>query len=326
MERQIYNALPKQKGLYSADGSFRSDQTIKRDLALEGQLEPVYQTPLVKPQTLNQFIERAEQRKQAMKEASQLSENHVELSLPDTATINLMGDLHFGNPNTDNKRIQQEVEAIKNTPNSFVMMMGDLVDGIFWGGASQSEQNQTLSEQHGFIRSLFKELRGKVIAGVSGEHDSKWASKSGADPYDIMTGETGAPYIRGIAEIGVNIGDFLYKIVAAHKMRGHSMYNKNHPTFRMEKFNIQGGDVYVSAHNHQKQIAQETLRDFDGSREVTHVAIGPYKTGDEYGDRSGFPAQKKQEMFGAAIRLHKDEKKVDVEKDILNAVKRWAEE
>lgn len=324
MDKEIFNKLP--KGLYSADGSFRSDQTIKRELALEGQVEPVYKTPLVKQPSLKDYLQRAEDRKQAMKEAFQVSDNHVELTLPETSTVNFMGDLHFGNPNTDNKRIQQEIEVIKNTPNSFVMLMGDLVDGIFWGGASQSEQNQTLSEQHGFLRAMFKELRGKIIAGVSGEHDSKWASKSGSDPYDIMTGETGAPYIRGIAEIGVNIGNFLYKIVGAHKMRGHSMYNKNHPTFRMEKFGIQGADVYVSAHNHQKQIAQETLRGFNEAREVTHVAIGPYKDGDEYGDRSGFSKQKKEEMYGAAIRLHKKEKKVDVEKDIIDAVKRWSNE
>ena len=324
MRQEIFDGLP--KGIYTAptEESFESDKTIKRNLALEGQVEPVYHTPLVKPQTLKDYVGRAEQRRLSMKEASPIADNQVELSLPETSTINFMGDLHFGNPNTDNKRIQQEVEVIKNTPNSIVMFMGDLVDGIFWGGASQSEQNQSMSEQHGFLRSMFKELRGKVVVGVSGEHDSKWASKSGSDPYDIMTGETGAPYVRGIAKIGVNVGDFLYKIVGAHKMRGHSMYNKNHPTFRMEKFNIPGADVYVSAHNHKKQIAQDASQNFEGAHVVTHVAIGPYKDGDEYGDRSGFPQQHKEEMYGAAVRLHKEEKKVDVDRDILEAAKRWA--
>lgn len=326
MERKIFDKLPKaQKGLYDADGNFRSDQQIKRELAIKGELPPQYHSPVVKPQELKDYIRRAEERKQMMKEASPLSDNHIEVDLPKTSGVAFMGDMHFGNPNTDNKRILQEVEAIKETPNFFVALMGDLVDGIWWGGAGQSEQSQSLSEQHGFLRTLFRSLRGKVLFAVSGEHDSKWASKSGSDPYDIMSGETGAPYIRGIAEVGINVGDFLYKLVAGHKMRGHSMYNKNHPTYRASKFGIQGADVYASAHNHQKQIAQETLRDFGEEREVTHVAVGPYKDSDEYGDRSGFAKQKRGEMGGAAVRLHDDKKKVDVEKDILDAIKKWSE-
>jgi len=327
MERKVLSKMV--SGLFKGpeEDSFVSTQKIKRDLALEGQVTPVFKSPLVKPQSLNDYVTRAEARRESMKDASQISDNQVEVTLPEESTINFMGDLHFGNPNTDNKRIQQEVEVIKNTPNSFVVLMGDMVDGIFWGGASQSEQNQTMGEQYGFLRTLFKELKDKIITGVSGEHDSKWASKSGSDPYDIMTAETGAPYVRGVAEIGINVGDWLYKLVASHKARGHSMYNKNHPTYRESRFHLQGGDIYASAHNHQKQVSQEVLRDFGGeTREVTHVAIGSYKSKDEYGDRSGFPQQKDGEMYGASVRLHKDRKKVDVEKDILEAVKRWSQE
>jgi len=105
MNKDIVEKLP--KGLYSADGSFRSDQIIKRDLAIEGQVEPVYKTPLVRQPSLKDYIARAEERKQAMKESSQVSDNHVELTLPESSTINFVGDLHFGNPSTDNKRIQQ---------------------------------------------------------------------------------------------------------------------------------------------------------------------------------------------------------------------------
>lgn len=325
MNKEIWNSLPKAgSGLYNADGSFESATHLKKRLATEGKL-PVYDRDPKKPRKLTDFLNSAEQRSKDMKDTSSVSEGEIGIQLPETSTVNFIGDLHFGHQNTNNKRIEQEVETIKNADDNYVGLMGDLVDGIFWGGASQGENASNISEQHGFLRSLFKELKGKILFAVSGEHDSKWASKTGSDPYDLLTEETGAPYTRGVAEVKISAGDQEYKVVAQHKARGHSMYNKNHPTYRNARFNVQGADVYVSAHNHQKQVSQETVREFGGAREVTHVAVGPYKTHDEYGDRSGFIPQKEGEMYGASVRLHADKRKVDVEPDILEAIRKWSE-
>lgn len=312
-------------GIYGPNGEFKSDIQIRRELALKGQIAPIIKDKYTAP-SFSEYIQNAEDRKKTMQESSPVHQGKVDITLAETSTINFIGDVHFGNPNTDNRRIQQEVEAIKNTPNSFVVFMGDLVDGIFWGGTSHSEQNQTMGEQHGFLRSMFRELKGKILGGISGEHDSKWASKSGYDPYDILAEESGAPYVRGIGEFDIHVGDQDYQVVAQHKARGHSMYNKNHPTYRESRFHLQGADVYASAHTHQKQVSQEGVRSFGEAKEVTHVSVGTYKTRDEYGDRQGFPEQKPEEMYGAAIRLHKEKKKVDVDNDILNAVKRWSKE
>ena len=301
------------------EDSFKSDKDVKRKLALSGDI--YYTTPLPKNPTLNNYLQRASERQEQMKEMAINNENFVGIILPETSSIHIMGDLHFGNPNTDNERIAREIEAIKNTPNNYLFLVGDVVDGIFWGGAS--DQSQTLNEQYGFLRTFFKEMKGKLLLGVSGEHDSKWASKSGADPYFMMTEESEAPYVRGVAEVSIAVGEQDYKLAVQHKAKGHSMYNKNHPTYRESRFSLQGCDVYISAHTHQKQIAQEAIREFGGARQVTHVSVGPYKSSDEYSERQGYIKQGPEEMFGASIRLRKDNKKVDVLPDILEAIKTW---
>ncbi len=319
-----FNYTPKtvkEKGICLPNGEFESDRQIKRKLALEGQTTPVFEDSKF-PRDLNTYLDIADKRAKEMAELSPIHET-ARVSVAETSIINIMSDVHIGNPNVDISRFKQELEVIMNTPNSYILFTGDLVDGIFWGGVSGGEQSLNLSEQHGFLRSLFTSLKGKVIAGLSGEHDSKWASKTGSDPYDIMEEITGAPYLRGIAEIELNVGDQLYKIVAQHRARGFSMYNKNHPTYRESRFDLQGGDVYISAHTHKKQIAQETIRNFGGSTLVTHVSTGTYKNGDEYGDREGYAHQKPEEMFGAAIRLHADKKLVEVNYDILEAGRKW---
>jgi len=311
----------KEQGLYSADGAFRSEKQIKRELALEGQLPPLFHDAKL-PIDINNYLFSAQERATQMKELSAIHETAA-ITLPESSTIHIISDVHLGNAHVNVERFRQEIEAIRHTPNSYILFMGDLVDGIFWGGASGGEQSLSLGEQHGLLRSLFRSLNGKIIAGVSGEHDSKWATKTGSDPYEIMEEITGAPYLRGIAEIEISIQEQMYKIVAQHKARGQSMYNKNHPTYRESRFDVQGADVYISAHTHKKQISQEALRQFGEAKKVTHISTGTYKTGDEYGDRSGFAHQKPEEMYGASIRLHGDKKCVEVEYDILQALQRW---
>jgi len=153
--------------------------------------------------------------------------------------------------------------------------------------------------------------------------NSKWAARTGADPYFDFTERTGAPYIRGIAEVEMTIGEQVYKMVNQHKARGHSIYNKNHPTFRESRFDLQGADIYTSNHNHRKQTATETIRVFGGARIVVHAASGAYVSGDEFGERQGFPSLKPEEMYGVSLRVHKDSHLVEVEYDILEAHKKW---
>jgi len=311
--------LKKEAGLYtnSKDSSFKTTRQVRMEMQRNGELPDMqHLTPVPKTKSLNDYLDTADKRSKQIKELDGKSNNHVKVSFPDTTAVHVLGDLHIGNPNTDHRRIAREVEAIKNSEDK-VILAGDLVDGIFWGGESQSEQSLNLSEQRGALRGIFRSLRDKIVVAVSGEHDDKWASKTGGSPYEILAGETGAPYVRGIAEVEAQVGEEDYNVVVAHKMRGHSMYNKNHPTMRMSKFNLPGGDVYVSAHNHQKQISQEAVREIGNkTRQVTHIAIGPYKTKDGYGDRSGFVEQGDEQLGGASFRMHSKRKKVDVEPNI----------
>ncbi len=312
--------MGQEDGLYYSDGSFKSDKDIKREAALDLGSPLIIESHVEEPLNVFENLDNARQRAESM---AYPNLGKVEAYIPNTSIIAIIGDVHLGHPNVDHDRVAREIQAISNTPDVFVILTGDLVDGIFWGGESGSEQTQTINEQQAFVRSLFKELRDRVIVAVSGEHDSKWASRAGADPYSQFSEITGSPYIRGVAEISLNVGEENYQIVAQHKAKGHSMYNKSHPTFRQARFHLQGADVYLSAHTHQKQISQESMRDTEGSHIVTHVNTGAYKTGDGYGERMGYVSQNSDDMFGAAIRLHADRKQVDVSHSILEAIRQW---
>lgn len=303
--------------------SFESDSEIKRKLALEGQTRPEI-SGIKFPKDFDDYSNIAKRRSKDVHELSPRTEETIKVRLPRTSIISFIGDVHAGHPNSDYERLQQEIEVIRNTPDSYVVFTGDLIEGIHWGGASQSEQVMSLDEQGGFLRSMFKKLRGKVLAGVSGEHDSKWAARTGSDPYSQFSEIAEAPYVRGIAELDIDVGEQNYRGVVQHRAKGYSMYNKNHPTFRQARFHNQGADFYVSGHTHQKQVSQEAIREFGKkAREVTHLSIGTYKGSDEYSERKGYSPQAREEMGGASIRLRDDRKKIDLDSDVLEAHRKW---
>lgn len=318
--------MERKDGLYSPDGSFRSTEKIKRDLALRGELpQIIHHTPVKLPRDATDYLTSVSERAKIKREVAPQSENFLEVTIPPDSIVNLWGDLHLHNENTDHDRVLQELEVMRNTGHSFVVMGADLVDGIHWGGEGGGEQVGSLTEQAQTMRSIFRALKGRVIVGVSGEHDSKWAMRTGGDPYAEFSEGTEAPYVKGTGEILIHCGEQDYRMVVQHRARGYSMYNKNHPTYRQARFDLQGADIYVNFHTHNKQISQETLRQFGEARVVTHISGGAYKPTDGYGARSGFAEMKPEQMYGASIRLRGDRKKVDVEYDILEAHRRWAE-
>lgn len=318
--------MAKEKGIFRGkdESSFQADGKIKRRLAIEGTVpDMAHFTPVKQPRKFEEYGAMARERSKSAEEFSPRSENQVHVGFLKTIAVALLGDAHIGSKDTDYERLTREVDVITNTPEARVILVGDMVDGIHWGGAAQGENIMSIDEQHGFLRSLWDRLNGRVIVGVSGEHDSKWAQRTGIDPYSEFTERTGAPYVRGIAEVKADVGDQTYNIVVAHRLRGHSIYNETHPEMRAQR-EMPGADVYVAGHTHRKGVAQGPRREFGGTaRETTFVSVGPYKRSDEYAQRQGYPNLDDTQMGGVALRLDGEEKKVDTGSNIITALKRW---
>ncbi len=51
-----------------------------------------------------------------------------DLPYAETIEIHPMADLHIGDPNSDFKLILSRIEYIKNTPNAYCILNGDLMD------------------------------------------------------------------------------------------------------------------------------------------------------------------------------------------------------
>ena len=310
----------KENGLFINPNEFRSDREIKRKLAMNGDL-PTLITPLPSAGDFTYWADRFEKRQDEYKEHSPRSDNNISIKFHDDAIINFIGDIHTGNPDSDYKRLRQEIEVICNTPQSYVVLVGDIVDGYFFNPA-QFEQIEQTPEQWKYIDSMLRYLaqHKKLLAAWGGDHD-QWATKMGCDPYGQFSDKFGAYYMKGVGYIHAECGDNEYKITAAHRMPGFSMYNNVHPQMRNERFGGgAGSDIIVSGHTHKKGHSEQAFQEFGGAAHKVHyISLGPYKPEDDYSRKLGFAKQSPEQMYGCAIRISKDTKHVIYYDDILDA-------
>lgn len=307
------------EGLFLLSGDFISRNEIRHKHALQGDI-PQFETPLPIDKDFNHWSARFRKRQEEYQNDVERV-NSVEITLPDTSVINFIGDLHVGSPNVDYDRIAQEIETVVTTSRSYVMLMGDTVDGFFFNPA-QMEQMEQPPEQFQYIDSLVSHLadNDKLLVGWSGDHCS-WAKKMGNSAYSHFAQRAKAHYMEGLGFVTINIGDHKYRIAGAHRLPGHSMYSKTHPGKRAEKFGgARGADIIVHGHTHQKGYALEPVSEFGGaSRGIHYISVGPYKNTDEYARKLGFSEQSEAQLFGSAVVLEKDRKMITYYDSILEA-------
>jgi UDP-2,3-diacylglucosamine pyrophosphatase LpxH len=304
------------EGLYT--GAREKDYKSKKEMKIKNLNNPEFLTPLPSAKDFQYWSERMQNRQKEYQEGT-LETNKVEVRLPETSSICFMSDLHVGGSDVNYKRIEQEVLSILQTPNAYAVVLGDAVDGFFFNPA-QMEAIEQVPEQYQYIKTMFQALgkEKKVLAGLSGDHDG-WAKKMGVSAYSEFSQQTGGALLEGVAYLTIKIGDFDYKITMAHRLPGASIYNKNHPQMRLAKFGSGfGSDIIVSGHNHQKQLAQSTQTGFGGeTNKIHYIALGAYKSTDDYAKKLGFSEQQPEEMFGVSVHLNKDLKDIRVFDSII---------
>lgn len=280
-------------------------------------------TKLPDEKDFNYWSERFKNRQEEYSQTQDVFTNNIELSLPDDSTIVFFGDQHVGSADTNYQRIEAEVGKILETPNTYIIFTGDTVDGYFWGGEAQYEQMEQVPEQYQYINSMMDLLgeRGKIIGGIMGDH-SWTAQKGGFKQLREAMKRHNCFYSQGVTYITINIGKAKYYITAAHRLQGHSMYNKNHPQSRALRFGgAVGSDIIVSGHNHQKSYQQMAVDKFGGESQTVHMlALGAYKSTDSYGRKLGLNKLTPDNMYGSAVKLAKDKKEITAYYDILKAL------
>jgi UDP-2,3-diacylglucosamine pyrophosphatase LpxH len=297
--------MKKEAGLFYPDGSFQTTEDINQRLELET-TGFVRQNPqFARPDKywMERFKERQEQFGQ--------SEQEIKVALPRTSIINFVSDLHVGSPETDYVRLEAELNEIMQTPDSYVVMLGDLIDAFVFN-PSQMEDMEQVPEQIALMREIITNLTksNRLLGIIPGNHED-WQRRSGVNIYELITDTAKVPVQYGVNYLTANVAGIDYKVTMAHCLPGFSMYNPTHPEMREDHFGAEGADIIIAGHTHRRGITRMAKKVHGGgARELFYVSLGSYKATDGWTGKIGKHKLAPEEMGGVAVVLRDDAKQV----------------
>jgi predicted phosphodiesterase len=235
----------------------------------------------------------------------------IKCDLPyfDEIEIHPMSDLHIGDGLCDYKSIQERIEHIKNTPNAYCILDGDLMDtaiassvGDTYGAGLQP------MEQMKHCVAIFEPIKDKILAVLTGNHENRVYKNDGIDLTYLMCSQLGIAqrYSPTTALLFVRFGKTtmhnrrqLYTIYVTHGTGGGR--REGGKINRLADLSaIVDADCYVMGHTHMPVILKEGYYRVSGSNssvamvDKLFVNTASSLNYGGYGDAMGFKPASKQ--------------------------------
>jgi len=164
-------------------------------------------------------------------------------------------DTHFGRKDIDEKAIRDYVDWIKRTPEAYVWLNGDLIECIPRDSPGDIYDLQLVSAdaQIERVSEVFKPIRGKIIAIVSGNHENRVYDKTGVDVSRAIAKELGIQkYYDGVAVmVRLIVGKETYYVYGTHGFTLARTVGAKANSFEWMMGNVEA-DVYIISHSHSK--------------------------------------------------------------------------
>jgi predicted phosphodiesterase len=234
----------------------------------------------------------------------------IKCDLPFAEKIEIypMSDLHIGDENCDYKSILERIEHIKNTPNAYCILDGDLMDtaiassvGDTYGAVFQP------MEQLKHCVKLFEPIKDKILAVLQGNHEHRTYKTDGIDITELMCCQLGIAerYSATSALLFVRFGKNeknrpqLYTVYVTHGSGGGR--KEGGKVNRLADLaSIVDADIYIHGHTHLPLVFKNSFYRTSGANssvalvDKLFVNTAASLNYGGYGDAQGYkPASKK---------------------------------
>jgi hypothetical protein len=167
-------------------------------------------------------------------------------------TIVVLGDLHTGSWATDYDLFCEITEELINTPNLYVILVGDLLQmSIKLRGVLEVSDNALPPKwQIKFLESWLMDVKHKVICSTWDNHSvMREENASGFSQYANIFSRH-VIYHDNIGHIDIQVNDQIYKIAVAHFFRGRTMLNPVHGQMRYMRMTSNDREIAIAGDSH----------------------------------------------------------------------------
>lgn len=196
----------------------------------------------------------------------------IRCDLPYAEKIELhpMADLHLGDPGSDYKLIMQRIEHIKNTPNAYCILDGDLMDTAIASsiGDTYGASLQPMEQLKECVK-IFEPIKDKILAVLPGNHEGRIYKSDGLDITSLMCSQLGIAdkYSNTTALLFIRFGKVnhashnrpqIYTVYVTHGSGGGR--REGGKVNRLADLaSIVDVDIYIHAHTHLPLVFRESF-------------------------------------------------------------------
>lgn len=239
-----------------------------------------------------------------------------DLPYADVIELHPLADLHIGDMCSDYKLIMERLEHIKNTPNAYCILGGDLMDTAIASSIGDTYgANLQPMEQLKQCVKIFEPLKDKILAVLPGNHENRVYKADGIDLTALMCSQLGVAekYSATTAVLFIRFGKGaaqghkdrrqLYTVYATHGSGGGR--KEGGKVNRLADLSsIVDCDIYIHGHTHLPFVFKESFMRPSRTTstvepvEKLFVNTAAWLNYGGYGDKAGFkPASKRSPVI-----------------------------
>ena len=214
-----------------------------------------------------------------------------------------LADLHIGDQCADLKAIQAKIDYIRDKPNAFCVLNGDLMDTAIASsiGDTYAASLQPMEQLKHCIK-IFEPISDKILCITSGNHENRVYKSDGIDLTEIMAAQLGIAdkYTDTAAILYVRFGyssrnrkPVLYTIYVTHGSGGGR--KEGGKVNRLADLAcIVDADIYIHSHVHLPIVFKNSFYRADPNNNVVKqvdklfVSTAAYLGYGGYGSRQGY--------------------------------------
>ena len=175
----------------------------------------------------------------------------------------VLADYHYADPHSDHDAIRKDIDYVKSHENAYCVLAGDLLDCALKSSLGDAYTNLSPMEELTAMMDLIEPLakKGKVIAGVGGNHEARHYRTNGVDMTRLLMRQLGIEdrYSPDTALIFLRVGrdsksnghhrPILYTIYLTHGSGGGR--KEAGKIQRLADYcQIVDADLYIAGHTH----------------------------------------------------------------------------
>ena len=203
----------------------------------------------------------------------------IKVNLPkelDYIELHTFADEHIGDEHCDTERVLERIEYVKNTPNAYCILNGDIIDNATKTSIGDT-YTQVLNPMEQIARAveIFSPIKHKILAITHGNHENRTYKKEGINLSSLIATQLGLSekYSPTSAILFVRFGQGTgkthfrkqwYTIYALHGSGGGR--KEGAKAIRLaDMASIIDCDIYIHSHTHLPMIMKQGFHRVDTS-------------------------------------------------------------